>query len=193
MMRALASRSWLLAMLGIAGCGGRATPATTAEPSCRDVAVRGEALITAAPEAERDDATRFVAELIDLCQAPGLAVRARTCLASAATLAEARACPALPTTGDDLGDPNRGEAPSCEDVVAHAMELVDAELDDDERPDVEEGFTERCVELTADGRRCAAAAADDQALGDCLDNHLLEDEEESDDVDGDLLEQPFAP
>ena len=39
-----------LVLVVVAACGGRAVPGNAAEPSCRDLAVRGEALIAAARE-----------------------------------------------------------------------------------------------------------------------------------------------
>jgi hypothetical protein len=170
-----------LVLVVLAACGGSAHPGRTAEPTCRELAVRGQALVEGAPAAEREEALRFVVEIVDLCQAPGLALRARSCLVVAPSIAAARSCPSLPTTGEDIGDPNRAEAPPCKDVVARAMRLADEageQLDTEERADLEQHYVDNCNSVVPEGRRCAYAATDVDLLDECLRDHQRADDTE---------------
>jgi hypothetical protein len=149
-----------------------------AGPSCRDVARQAERVIAAAPESVREGATHFYAEVIDLCQAPGLAQRARACLATAADLAAARTCPSLPATADDSVSENGADpdgdtdAPPCNDVVAHAMHVLerspDAPVSATDRAEEEDLFARDCAAATPAARHCAIAAATLDALDECL-------------------------
>lgn len=133
-----------------------------------------------APDAAREGATHFYAEMIDLCQAPGLAQRARACLATAADLAAARDCPSLPATADDEASKNGTDAgdtdaPPCNDVVAHAIHVLqrtpDAPVTATDRADEEDLFARDCAAATPAARRCALAAASLDALDECLAPH----------------------
>lgn len=175
-------------LVGLAACGGKSAPARRAEPTCRDVAVRGEGWVAVEPEPGREEALRWLAEVIDLCQKPGLALRARTCLAGAPTFAGARACPSLPEVGIDIGDPNRAPAPTCDEVVAHVMALADAApggaLTGDERTDEERAQAYQCSLSTPAARRCVIAAGYIEHVEQCyLDHEDDEDDDELDDLD----------
>jgi hypothetical protein len=144
-------------------------------PSCRDVAKQAERVIARAPEAAREGATHFYAEVIDLCQAPGLAQRARACLATAADLAAARACPSLPATADASVSENGADdsdAPPCNDVVAHAMHILerspDAPVTATDRAEEEDLFARDCAAASSAARRCAVAATTIDAIDKCL-------------------------
>ncbi|HUQ02996.1 MAG TPA: hypothetical protein VM261_10895 [Kofleriaceae bacterium] len=172
-----------------------ATP-TQAGPSCRDVARRAELVIGRSPDRTRDDATRFFAEVIDLCQEPGLAQRARTCLAQANDLADAHACPSLPATADTFASPRDGASPpSCRTVVAHAMRVLASEaaapVSATDRADEEQIYLRDCTAASTDGRRCAAVALTTDAIDECL--ALRDDDEDDDDDDPDPDPAPDAP
>jgi hypothetical protein len=145
-----------------------------AGPSCRDVARRGQQNIRQAPAHLRDQATRFYAEVIDLCQVPGLAQRARRCLAAAADLAAARGCPSLPATADTLQDTggNAEVSPSCAEIVSRALRVLarepDAPVSPTARMEEEELFMDDCAATTPQGRRCAAVAITVDAIDECL-------------------------
>jgi hypothetical protein len=121
-----ASRSCAALVLALAlAC--RAQPPQQAQldgPSCRDVARRAEAVIRQVADTARLDAMRFYAEVIDLCQEPGLAQRARMCLTRTNDVDTARACPSLPATGDTVQ-----RVSSCDAVVAHALKVLVRESD----------------------------------------------------------------
>lgn len=152
----------------------RSSPAAAppqAGPGCRDVARRAENLISKVPAATRDEATRFFAEVIDLCQAPGLAQRARTCLATAADLTVARNCPSLPETAPPSAR-EPAQAPSCAAIVEHAMRVLDQEPDAPvsaaDRAEEQQIFQRDCAAASARGRRCAAVALSLDAIDECL-------------------------
>ena len=150
----------------------QATPAQ-AGPSCRDVARRAALVIDHAPPPTREGATRFFAEVIDLCQEPGLAQRARACLAEAKDLADARGCPSLPSVADTSdGSVESVTPPSCRTVVEHAMRVLasepDAPVSASDRADEEQLYLRDCTAASAEGRRCATAARSTDAIDECL-------------------------
>jgi hypothetical protein len=145
-------------------------------------------VIATTPEPAREGATHFYGEVIDLCQMPGLAQRARACLASAPDLAAARACPSLPAMAD--GDPSQtgaagagdddDAAPPCNDVIAHAMHVLerspDAPVTATDRAEEEELFARDCAAASPASRRCAVAAATIDAIDECLAPHAPSDD-----------------
>ncbi len=159
------------------------------------MALAAEHVIGRTPAAERLVAIHFYGEVIDLCQQPGLAQRARGCLAQATTLAAARACPSLPALGDGRRQTGRAPAPTCKEVVAHAMELLTRGPDaPDPAAMLEEEriFQRDCGASTPDGRRCAIRAPSVDALDECL--SMLTGGEGDDDLDDlDDLDDPFGP
>ncbi len=182
-----------LACAALALCAGchASAPATPlpAGPTCRDVARRAELVIERSSAPARDEAARFFAEVIDLCQEPGLAQRARTCLADANDLAVARACPSLPATADTLaGDGAGATPPSCGTVVAHAMRVLGREpgapVSATDRADEEQIFLRDCAAASANGRRCASVALTTDAIDECLALRDEDDSENESDDDG---------
>lgn len=124
-------------------------------------------------ETSRDEATRFYAEMLDLCQEPGLAQRARACLTRAADVDSARRCPSLPATGDTSPRADGTEAPSsCEAVVTHAMTVVvresEAMVSPTDYAEEEKLFLRDCAAASPEGRRCAAKARTIDAIDACL-------------------------
>lgn len=142
-------------------------------PSCRDIARRAELVIGRASDAVRDEATRFYAEMLDLCQEPGLAQRARACLTRAADVDSARRCPSLPATGDTSRRDDETDAPtSCDTVVKQAMKIVvresEAMVSPTDYAEEEQLFLRDCAAATPTGRRCAAKARTIDAIDACL-------------------------
>ena len=171
--------------------------AAQAGPSCCDVAKHAELVIARAPERTRDDATRFYAEVIDLCQAPGLAQRARACLTRAADLAAARSCPSLPATADTSNSETEtaGGTPTCGTVVARAMRILgrepDAPVSPTDRAEEEQLFMRDCAATIPEGRRCAAKALTVDGIEECL--ALRADEDDAEDDPPDDLPDPSLP
>jgi hypothetical protein len=81
-------------------------------------------------------------------------------------------------------------------VVAHALDLADrppdGPLTPDERADETQTRTRQCDAVTADGRRCAAAAETLDDLEQCIADHDRTNAEDAEGVE-DLLKNPFAP
>lgn len=157
------------------GChASRPAAVVEAGPSCRDVARHAEEVIAQTPERARDNATRFYAEVIDLCQEPGLAQRARSCLVAAGDVKSARGCPSLPATADTAEDADESESgpPSCRTIAEHAMRLLsrdaDAPVSPADRAEEEYLFLRDCAAATPEGRNCAAKAISVDAIDECL-------------------------
>jgi hypothetical protein len=133
---------------------------------------------------------RFYAEVIDLCQAPGLAQRARACLVRAADVSAARRCPSIPATADtSTADADAGP-PSCGTIIAHAMRVLaqgpDAPVSATERAEEEQLFMRDCAAASAKGRRCAMRAVTVDAIDECL--ALPDDSDGEGEGDGALRE-----
>jgi hypothetical protein len=118
-------------------------------------------------DTSRLDAVRFYAAVIDLCQEPGLAQRARTCLTRANDVDTARACPSLPATGDTVE-----RVSSCDAVVRHALKVLVRESEVTVSPtdyvEEEQLFLRDCASASPEGRRCAVRARTIDAIGECL-------------------------
>ena len=158
------------ACLTAVACRGAAKPAPRPTDDCRAIARHGRGLIDASAPPARDDVTRLIASLIDLCQSPGLAASTRTCVLGAQTVATLRGCPSLTEVlGDATGDDG---APSCHAAVDHAMQLLEGDgsrpRTRDARAEARSAYLDGCVELSPGGRRCVAEAPTIAAVDDCF-------------------------
>lgn len=179
-LRRLAREGWVAWL--VAGLGCRTPPPTTVEgPTCRDVASQAHRVLeqagSALPETER-----FYAEVVDLCQRPGLSASSRACLVTSTTVAAARSCPALPAAGTDadMRTDHVATIPGCDEVVRHAMRILaaspDAPRSDEERVEEAGLYASDCAESSPDGHRCAIAATTVAAIDDCLADHRRDED-----------------
>jgi hypothetical protein len=160
--------------LACAACGHGGKPAVVNE--CRPLAIHGEALIAREPAAEREAATRLIASMIDLCQAPGLAASTRTCALAAPSIEGVRGCPALTEVVGDAT--SAGDGVSCREAIDRAMKLLESS---GSRPRSRDGLIEAraayldgCAELSPAGRLCVRDAATIAAVDDCFADPALQ-------------------
>ncbi len=127
-------------------------------------------LIDASAPAERTDATRLIASLIDLCQSPGLAASTTSCALQAGSIAVLRGCPALTEVVGDATEDSGG--PSCRKAVDHAMRLLEGDgsrpRTRDARTEARAAYLDSCAGLNPAGRRCVHDASTIAAVDDCI-------------------------